>query len=139
MPIAKKIDHVAIAVKDLEAAVQTFTGNFGFPVARHGDMPQLHMRMAFLPVGDAQLELFQPTSDKNPAAAFLTERGEGMYLLSLEVEDLAAAAAVLSQKGIRVTIQQVENGSRLAFISPKSTHGVLLQLIEHPGREQAHG
>jgi methylmalonyl-CoA epimerase len=132
MRVANKIDHIAIAVKDLEAAVKTFTGNFGFPIERMGDVPALHMQRAFLTIGDASLELFQPTSDANPAAKFIAERGEGMYTLSLEVDDLNAATDALAKKGITVNVQKIPNGPRLGFISPKATHGVLLQLIEHP-------
>ena len=132
MSLAKKIDHVAIAVKDLDAAVKTFTGNFGFPIERIGEVPALNIRRAFLTIGDAWLELFQPTSDANPAAKFITERGEGMYVLSLEVDDLGAAAGALDKKGVKVNVQNIPDGPRLGFISPKATHGVLLQLIEHP-------
>jgi methylmalonyl-CoA/ethylmalonyl-CoA epimerase len=132
MAIATKIDHVAIVVKDLDAAVKTFTGNFGFPIERLGDVPQLNIRRAFLTIGDASLELFQPTSEANPGAKFITERGEGMYLLSLEVDDLDAAAGALANQGIKVNVQNVADGTRLGFVSPKVTHGVLLQLIEHP-------
>jgi methylmalonyl-CoA epimerase len=131
MALAKKIDHIAIAVKDLDAAVKTFTGNFGFPIERLGEVPALNIRRAYLTIGDAWLELFQPTNETNPAAKFIAERGEGMYVLSLEVDDLQAATQALGQKGIKVNVQQVPNGPRLGFISPKSTHGVLLQLIEH--------
>jgi len=133
MSFAKKIDHIAIAVKDLDAAVKTFTGNFGFPIERMGDVPALNIRRAFLTIGDASLELFQPTSEANPAAKFIAERGEGMYILSLQVDDLDAAAASLATKGIKANIQKIPDGPRLGFISPKSTHGVLLQLIEHAG------
>jgi methylmalonyl-CoA epimerase len=132
MGLAKKIDHVAIAVKDLDAAVKTFTGNFGFPIERLGEVPALNIRRAYLTIGDAWLELFQPTNETNPAAKFIAERGEGMYVLSLEVDDLEAAAQALGQKGIKVNVQQIPSGPRLGFISPKATHGVLLQLIEHP-------
>ena len=132
MSLAKKIDHVAIAVKDLDAAVQTFTGNFGFPIERIGEVPALNIRRAYLTIGDAWIELFQPTSDANPGSKFIAERGEGMYVLSLEVDDLQVAAQALSEKGMTVNVQQIPNGPRLGFISPKATHGVLLQLIEHP-------
>ena len=132
MAIATKIDHIAIAVKDLDAAVQRFTANFGFPVTRLGELPALNIRRAFLSIGDASLELFQPTAASNPAAKFLAERGEGMYILSLEVDDLNAATAALAKKDIKVNVQTVPGGPRLGFISPKVTHGVLLQLIEHP-------
>ncbi|MFQ5665040.1 MAG: VOC family protein [Candidatus Binatia bacterium] len=132
MGLAKKIDHIAIAVKDLDAAVKTFTDNFGFPVGSSGTVPPLNMRRAFLSVGDASLELFQPTSDQHPGAKFLADRGEGMYLLSLEVDDLAAATGALAERGVKVSTQSIDSGIKLGFISPKHTHGVLLQLIEHP-------
>ena len=132
MALAKKIDHVAIAVKDLDAAVKTFTSNFGFPVERTGEVPRLGIRSAFLTVGDAALEVFQPTSAGNPAAQFIAERGEGLYALSLEVASMATAAKMLAKKGIEVSVQQLDDGTKTAFISPKATHGVLLQLIEHP-------
>jgi methylmalonyl-CoA/ethylmalonyl-CoA epimerase len=132
MALAKKIDHIAIAVKDLDSAVKTFAGNFGFPIERMGEVPQLHIRRAFLTIGDASLEIFQPTSEQNAGAKFLSERGEGMYLLSLEVDDLTSAAAALQQQGVKVNVQSIAGGPRLGFISPKATHGVLLQLIEHP-------
>jgi len=132
MSLARKIDHIAIAVKNLDAAVGTFTKNFGFPVSRKGPVPQLHIDRAFLEIGDASLELFQPTSEENPGAKFLSERGEGMYLLSLEVDDMDAAAATFSDKGVKVAVQTLPDGLKLGFISPKKTHGVLLQLIQHP-------
>jgi len=132
MALAKKIDHVAIAVRDLDTAVKTFTTNFGFGVDRMGELPALNIRRAFLTIGDAALELFQPTCDTNPGAKFLAERGEGMYVLSLEVDDLDAAAAALAHKGIKMSVQNLPDAPRFGFISPKATHGVLLQLIEHP-------
>ena len=131
MTLVKKIDHVAITVKDLDTAVKTFTSNFGFPVDRIGEVPQLNIRRAFLSIGDASLELFQPTSEKNPGTKFLAERGEGMYLLSFEVDDLNAAVEALRQKGVQVSVQNVAGGPRLGFVSPKAAHGVLVQLIEH--------
>jgi len=129
--LAKKIDHVAIAVKDLDAAIQTFTRNFAFPVQSRALKEELHQRWALLPVADTFLELFQPTSDANRAAQFLSERGEGLYALSLEVESVADAADHLVSKGIPVKIQTVHEGLNACFISPEHTHGVLISLIEH--------
>jgi len=131
-PVAHKIDHIAIAVKDVDAAVSTFTTNFGFPVERAGELPALQIKRAFLAIGDAWLELFQPTSEQNPAAKFIAERGEGMYILSLEVADFDAAVQHMEKHGIGVKTQTIPGGPRLGFISPKQTHGVLLQLISHP-------
>jgi len=132
MSLAKKIDHIAIAVKDLDTAVDTFTENFGFPISRKGAVPALNIERAFLDIGDASLELFQPTDDQNPGTKFLNERGEGMYLLSLEVDDLQKAADELAAKGIKVSVQALPDGMKLGFVSPKNAHGVLLQLIQHP-------
>jgi methylmalonyl-CoA epimerase len=132
MPEIKKIDHVAIVVKDLDSAVDVFSQTLGMKVQRIGEVPALHLRRAFLEAGDAFVELFQPTSDDNPAARFLAERGEGIYLLSFEVDDLDAATRELAAKGVRVHVQQVPGGPRLGFLSPKATHGAMIQLIENP-------
>jgi methylmalonyl-CoA epimerase len=134
MALAKKIDHVAVAVKDLDAAVQTFTANFGFPVTRRADVAQLGISLAMLKIGDAELELFTPTAADNPPAQFVAERGEGMYVLSLETDNLDAAVQALRARGIKVgDVTPTGDGrGRLVYVSPKATHGVLLQLIEHP-------
>lgn len=130
MGLTKKIDHLGIAVHDVDAAVATFTRNFGFPVESLGDIAALGIRSANLRVGDALLEFFTPKNADHPVAKFLAERGEGMYLLSLEVDDLAAAARELEAKGISVTVVDGPNGDRLGFLGPGKTHGVLLELIQ---------
>lgn len=127
---AKRIDHVVVAVKDLEPAVATYQKNFGLTKARSGEVPSLGIRNVFLPIGDAQIELAAPLADQGPVADFLAKNGEGMYLLSLEVDDLDAAIAQLQDKGLQVNVAQGTGGQRLAFVSPRGTHGVLLQLIE---------
>lgn len=133
MALAKKIDHVAIAVTDLDAALETFTRNFGFPVARRANPPAAGISVALLQIGDAELELFTPTTTDNPPAKFLAERGEGVYALSLETESLDAAVQALTAKDIKVgPVTSTSDGKgRVAFISPRFTHGVLLQLIQH--------
>jgi len=127
---AQRIDHVVIAVKDLEAAVATYTHNFSLEKVREGEVPALGIRNAFLQIGDAQIELVTPLSADSPVSKFLQTHGEGMYLLALEVDDLDAAIAPLQAQGTRVNITTGSAGQRLAFISPRATHGVLLQLLE---------
>jgi methylmalonyl-CoA epimerase len=127
---ARRIDHVVIVVPDLEAAVTTYQDNFGLEVTRGGDVPALGIRNAFLPIGDAEIELVTPLTAEGPVADFLDKRGSGMYLLALEVENLEAAITTLQAKGIRVNMATGASGQRLAFVSPRATHGVLLQLIE---------
>jgi methylmalonyl-CoA/ethylmalonyl-CoA epimerase len=132
MALAKKIDHVAVLVKDLAAAMQTFTKNFGFPVTARMAAPNAGIELALLRIGDADIELFTPTHADTPPAKALAERGEGMYVLSLAVDDLDAAIQTMTAKGIKCSpVSPTADGKgRLAFLSPKATHGVLLQLIE---------
>ena len=127
---AQRIDHVVIAVTDLEAAVATYTHNFGLAKVREVDLQVLGIRNAFLQIGEAQLELVTPLSADSPVGKFLQTHGEGMYLLALEVDDLDAAIATLQEQGTRVNVTTGSAGQRLAFISPRATHGVLLQLLE---------
>jgi methylmalonyl-CoA epimerase len=127
---AKRIDHIAIAVKDLDAAIATYQHNFGLEKVSDGDVPALGIRNAFLPIGDAQLELITPLSEQGPVADFLAKQGEGMYLLALEVDSLDDAIATLQSQGARVHVATGSTGQRLAFVSPRATHGVLLRLLE---------
>jgi methylmalonyl-CoA epimerase len=127
---AKRIDHIAIAVKDLDAAVATYQHNFGLEKVSGGDVPALGIRNAFVQIGDAQLELITPLSAQGPVADFLAKQGEGMYLLALEVDNLDDAIAAIQSQGARVHVATGSTGQRLAFVSPRATHGVLLQLLE---------
>jgi methylmalonyl-CoA/ethylmalonyl-CoA epimerase len=125
----KRLDHVVIAVKDLEAAVATYQKNFGLSREPAGEIPALGIRNTFLPISDAKIEIVSPLGDNSPIAQFLSKNGEGMYLLSLDVDHLPGAIAALGEKGIKANVAKAGGGSELAFISPKHTHGVLLQLI----------
>ena len=125
---ATRIDHVGIVVKDLDAALATFSRNFGFPVdsSRGGEIAALGIKNAFMPVGDSDLEFIQPLTAEGPVAQFAAERGEAMFLLSIEVDDIDAAVAHLRAAGARVG--NPSNG--VAFVSATSSHGVNLQLIQ---------
>jgi methylmalonyl-CoA/ethylmalonyl-CoA epimerase len=127
---AKRIDHIAIAVKDLEAAVATYQHNFGLEKVSGDDIPALGIRNAFLQIGDAQIELITPLAEQGPVADFLAKQGGGMYLLALEVDNLDDAIATLQNQGARVQVATGSTGQRHAFVSPRATHGVLLQLLE---------
>ncbi len=125
---AKRIDHIGIVVKDLPAALGTFEHNFGFTPnpAKGGEVLALGIRNAFVPVGGSDLEFIEPLGEDGPVAGFAKERGEGLFMLSLEVEDLATAVESLRAGGARVG--NPANGA--AFVSMKSTHGVNLQLVQ---------
>ncbi|MCZ6872766.1 MAG: VOC family protein, partial [bacterium] len=104
--------------------------NFGLQQVKGGDVPSLGIRQAFLQIGDAQIELITPLTEQGPIADFPTKQEGGMYLLSLEVDDLDAAVAELQDKGVRVNVAEGGEGKRVAFVSRQATHGVLLQLLE---------
>ncbi|NJD66697.1 MAG: methylmalonyl-CoA epimerase [Chloroflexi bacterium] len=125
---ATRIDHVGIVVKDIDSALATYTRNFGFATdaKRGADLPALGIKNAFMPVGESDLEFIQPTSPEGPVAQFAAERGEGTFMLSLEVDDIDAAVEHLRAAGARVG--NPNNG--VAFVSMKSTHGVNLQLVQ---------
>jgi methylmalonyl-CoA/ethylmalonyl-CoA epimerase len=125
----RKIDHVAVVVKDLDAGLATFEGNFGLRRApnRGGDVPALGIRNAFLPIGESDIELLVPTTDVGPVAKFASERGEGTFLLSLAVSDVGQAVEHLRSLGARAGDP---SPGGVAFVSMKSTHGVNLQLVQ---------
>jgi len=124
----RKIDHVGIVVKDIDAALATFSRHFGFQAdgSRGGEVAALGIKNAFMPVGESDLEFIQPTSDQGPVAKFAQERGEGQFMLSIAVEDVTAAVEHL--RGLGVRVGDPSNG--VAFVSMKSSHGVNLQLIQ---------
>jgi len=125
---ANRIDHIGIVVKDLQQALQTYERHFGFrpDTTRGGDVPALGIKNAFVPVGNSDLEFIQPTSEEGPVATFARERGEGAFLLSIEVDDLEATVQHL--RGLGARVGDARNG--VAFVSMKSTHGVNLQLVQ---------
>ena len=129
---AKRIDHIGIVVKDLDAALATYGKNFGFAVdaSKGGDVPALAIKNAFMPVGGSDLEFIQPTGEGGPVARFAQERGEGTFMLSIEVEDIGAAVEHL--RGLGARVGNPNNG--VAFVSAKSAHGVNLQLVQREGR-----
>ena len=129
---AKRIDHIGIVVKDLYAALATYAGNFGFAVdsSKGGEVPALGIKNAFMPVGGSDLEFIQPVSEDGPVAQFAKERGEGTFMLSVEVDDIESAVEHL--RGLGARVGNPNNG--VAFVSAKSTHGVNLQLVQREGR-----
>lgn len=122
------LDHVVVAVNDLEAATRVWQGNFGLPLAQTGENQALGIKQAILPIGTAFIELIAPLSATGPVAETLAGKGEGLYLLSLAVDDLETTLADLRARGVRVS--DPPPGSRVTFISPRVAHGVLVQLVE---------
>lgn len=133
--MAKKLRAVIIAVKDLEAAVATYTDVLGQSPSQVASEAQGGRRNAIFPLGEVNIELIQPLVPDSPEARFLERRGEGPYLVTLEVDDLDAEVKALKGKGIPVTVTEMTSGPARwrAFIHPRATHGVLLSLYQ-PGK-----
>jgi methylmalonyl-CoA epimerase len=129
-------DHLVVAVRDLDEGVKTWGENYGFPLTSRGEISGLGIRNANLTVGSGKafVELVSPLGAETPVGKFMAERGEGMYLISLEVDGLDGAVAALREKGLRVGDPVGgSGGNRIAFISPRATHGVTIQLLERSG------
>ena len=128
-----KIDHIGIAVRELEQALQVYQVALGLPVADIVEVPDQQVRVAFLPIGESNIELVQPSSEASSTARFIDKRGEGIHHICVQVDDIDAALAQLKARGVPLIDQEPRAGAhgRVAFLHPKGTHGVLLELVEH--------
>ena len=131
----KKIDHIGIVVNDIEEALKVYQQALGLSLARIQEMPGQAVTLAFLPTGESEIELVQPVTSDSGVAKFLQKRGEGIHHICLEVDNVEKALADLREKGLQLideTPRTGPEGERFAFIHPKSTHGVLIELYEYP-------
>ncbi len=129
----KRIDHVVVATEDLEDAAAKWERNVGLRVEERLGRPRgSGFEVARLPIGDAFIELVQPVETRGRFAEQFKERGEGMFSLSIEVDDLHGAVAHLRGRGAQVSDPEpgIWPGSRVARVNQASAHGVSLQLIE---------
>lgn len=127
-----RINHIAIAVPDIEAALAFWQDALGLHVDHIEDVPSQQATVAFIPVGDSEVELVKPTSPETGVARFIAERGGGMHHLCFEVDDIEEILATLKAKGIRLINESPLElpGRKMAFIHPKSTGGVLVELYQ---------
>ena len=132
MATIKKINHVAIVVRDIEESLRFWEESLGLKLDHIEVVPSQHSRVAFIPVGDSEVGLVQPTSSDSGLAAYLEKRGEGMHHLCVEVDDIDAKLAELKEKGVRLINQEAEvlPGRKMAFIHPKAGNGVLIELYQ---------
>jgi methylmalonyl-CoA/ethylmalonyl-CoA epimerase len=131
----KRIDHIAIVVEDIEAALGFWRDALGLPLDHVAQVPEQQSAVAFLPVGGSEVELVQPTTETSGVARYLAKRGPGMHHLCLEVDDLAQTLATLKAKGVRLideTPRAGTGGKHYAFIHPESADGVLVELYQLP-------
>jgi methylmalonyl-CoA epimerase len=131
------IDHIAIAVADLDAAIQMFESVLGMKVKHREDVAGFQVKIATLGTGGTDIELIQATSPDSPVAKFVAERGPGLHHVALAVPDIETALGMLREQGVQLidqTPRPGKDGSRVAFIHPKATGRVLCELVENRRR-----
>jgi methylmalonyl-CoA/ethylmalonyl-CoA epimerase len=128
----KKINHVAILVEDIDKALAFWRDQLGLALDHVEDVPSQASKVAFMPVGEGEVELVQPTNPDSGLAKYLEKRGEGMHHLCIEVDDIHLMLARLKEKCVRLINEEpiVLPGRKMAFIHPKSANGVLVELYE---------
>ena len=128
----KKVSHIGIAVKDLDEGIALYE-KLGLTLEGVEEVPSQMVKVAFFPVGDTRIELVAPTSEDSPVAKFIEKRGEGVQHVAFAVDDLEAALKETEEKGIRLIDKTPRPGAHkadIAFLHPKSTLGVLMELCK---------
>lgn len=127
-----KIDHIGIAVRNLTEAIKTFEA-LGFELEEIEEVKEQKVKVAMLPIGESRIELLEAISDDSAIAKFLASRGEGIHHIAINVENIESALKKAKESGVKL-IDEVPRigagGKKVAFLHPKSTHGVLMEFVE---------
>lgn len=130
------IEHLGIAVKSIEEAIPYYENILGVKCYAVEEVADQKVKTAFFKVGETKIELLEPTSEESTIAKFIEKRGEGIHHLAFAVADgVANALAEVEEKGVRLIDKAPRKGAEglnIAFLHPKSTHGVLTELCEKP-------
>ena len=129
----KHIDHIGIAVKSIAQAGKFYTDVLGLEIQDIETVAEQKVNVAFLPITDSEVELLESIEPDGPVAKYIDSRGEGVQHIAFRVEDIDAALAEMKAKGVRLidaTPRNGAGGARIAFIHPKETHGVLVEICE---------
>ncbi len=132
-PLLTEIDHVAIAVNDLEAAIKYYDETFGCTVEHREVVESDGVEEALLKVADSYIQLLTPTRDDSPVAKYLANKGEGLHHVGYRVKDAAVALESVKQHGFRVIDEHPRPGSRgttVAFVHPKTAFGTLIEIVQ---------
>ncbi|MDY5051704.1 MAG: methylmalonyl-CoA epimerase [Candidatus Mucispirillum faecigallinarum] len=131
--LLKKIDHIGVAVKSIEAALPLYTA-MGADVNHIEEVPSQKVKTAFIKVGETTIELVEATSDESPIAKYLEKNREGLHHICFEVEDIKASLAELKKADIKLIDEEPKVGAHnmlVAFVHPKGNNGVLTELAQH--------
>lgn len=127
------IDHIGIAVEQLDQVTRFYNEILGLESHGVEHVAEQKVNVAFLPIKDSELELLESTDPDGPISRFIKSKGQGIQHIAFRVENIEDALAELKQKGVRLIDEQPRigaGGARIAFIHPKETHGVLVELCE---------
>ncbi|WP_334314207.1 methylmalonyl-CoA epimerase [Aneurinibacillus sp. Ricciae_BoGa-3] len=133
MESPRKIEHIGIAVKNLEDSLAFYTQMLGMKWLGTETVESEQVRVAFLAIGESHIELLEPTSDDSPIAKFIEKKGEGIHHIALSVDNQQQRLNALQEAGVRLINETPKRGAHnnmVAFVHPKATHGVLLELCE---------
>jgi methylmalonyl-CoA epimerase len=129
----EKIDHIGIAVRSIEKTSDLFSNILGLKVAGEEIVEEQKVKVAFLPLGDSELELLESTSPEGPIAKFIEKKGEGIQHIAFRVDNIEKALEKLKKEGVRLIDEKPRygaGGAKIAFLHPKGTNDVLIELSE---------
>ena len=128
-----RIDHVGVATEDLDGAIALYEGTLGMPVAHRETVESQGVEAVLLDVGDGHVELLAPLGPETPVGKYLAKKGPGLHHVAYAVDDIDAALERLKEAGVELIDSEARAGirdSRVAFVHPKATGGVLTELVE---------
>src|SRR5512138_1604201 len=128
-----RVDHIGIAVNSIEEVKKLYTDILGLDHLGTETVAEQKVTTAFFPVGESEVELLESTAPDGPVAKYLEKRGEGIHHVAFRVEDLDAALEELKDRGVRLIDEKPRvgaGGTRIAFLHPQATHGILVELCE---------
>ena len=128
-----KVDHIGIAVKDMEQAKKFYTEVLGMTAMGEEVVEEQKVKVCFIPCGDSEVELLESTSPDGPVAKFIEKNGEGIQHIAFKVDNIEAALTALKEEGVRLIDEKPRygaGGASIAFMHPKATGGILLELSE---------
>jgi methylmalonyl-CoA epimerase len=129
----KKIEHIGVAVQNIEKSIPLFRDILGIPLEKVYESDAIKTKIAFFPLGDSTIELIEAMDPSSPVAKYIQKRGEGIHHICFGVENVEAALRHFEAQGIELLNKQprrTENGDLIAFLNPKSTNGILIELVE---------
>ena len=129
-----KIDHLGIAVKAVADAAKMYETVLGLKVTATDQVDDQGVKVAMIDIGESRFELLEAIRDDSPIGKFVAKRGEGLHHIAVQVDNIEASLAQLKASGVRLIDEKPRRGAhntRVAFIHPAGTHGVLLELVEH--------